>query len=79
MNVMIAIIAVAFLAFGSNATAQEKSSRTASHEAPIGHRQPTAKDVEGSQSTEGVGSSPQLDRLDKELDQKLTGRICRGC
>jgi hypothetical protein len=39
--------------------------------APIGHRQPTAKDVPSGQGT-GV-RSPQVD----DLDQKL--RICRGC
>jgi hypothetical protein len=42
-------------------------------EAPVGHRQPTAKDVpQNENSTIDV-----IDKFDKELNRKLT--ICRGC
>jgi hypothetical protein len=39
--------------------------------APVGHRQPTAKDVPSEQGT-GV-KSPEVEELDRKL------RICRGC
>jgi hypothetical protein len=39
--------------------------------APVGHRQPTAKDVPNEQDT-GV-KSPEVEDLDRKL------RICRGC
>jgi hypothetical protein len=80
MKAIIAIIAVALLAFGSASGQEHPSARTpASREAPVGHRQPTTKDVEGAASVAGIGASPELEKADKNLDQKLHGGICRGC
>ena len=42
-------------------------------EAPIGHRQPTTKDVPPDIAQGTIGRTP----ADKALDQKL--KICRGC
>jgi hypothetical protein len=39
--------------------------------APVGHRQPTARDVPNGQGTGVI--SPQVEELDRKL------RICRGC
>ncbi len=41
--------------------------------APVGHRQPTAKDVPQNESS----TIDVIDKLDEELNRKLT--ICRGC
>jgi hypothetical protein len=47
-------------------------------EAPVGHRQPSASDVRGAESAPGVGTNPELDKREQELDKKLRD-ICRGC
>jgi hypothetical protein len=47
-------------------------------EAPVGHRQPSANDVRGAESVPGVGSNPELDKQEQELNKKLRD-ICRGC
>ena len=46
-------------------------------QAPVGHRQPSANDVTGASSVNGVGTTPIPDAEDRELARKLT--ICRGC
>jgi hypothetical protein len=46
-------------------------------QAPVGHRQPSASDVIGSLSVNGVGTTRVLDAEDRELSRKL--KICRGC
>jgi hypothetical protein len=46
-------------------------------QAPVGHRQPSANDVPGASSANGVGTTPILDAEDRELSRKL--KICRGC
>jgi hypothetical protein len=47
-------------------------------EAPVGHRQPKADDVKGAESGPGVGTTPDLEKQNKEVDKKLRD-ICRGC
>jgi hypothetical protein len=47
-------------------------------EAPVGHRQPSASDVSGAESAPGVGTNPELEKREQELDKKLRD-ICRGC
>jgi hypothetical protein len=47
-------------------------------EAPVGHRQPSANDVRGAESAPGVGTNPDLEKQDQELNKKLRD-ICRGC
>jgi hypothetical protein len=48
--------------------------------APVGHRQPTAQDVQGTQQgTQQDNSADQaMKKMDEDLDKKLKG-ICRGC
>ena len=46
-------------------------------QAPVGHRQPSANDIPGASSVNGVGTTSILDAEDRELARKL--RICRGC
>ena len=46
------------------------------HEAPIGHRQPTAASVP--QEEPDTSFDKTLKELDEALDKKLHG-ICRGC
>ena len=46
-------------------------------QAPVGHRQPSANDVTGASSMNGVGTTAILDAEDRELVRKLA--ICRGC
>ena len=81
MSIIIAMTA------GSSAFAQQKSDQskglagsnqiegqpTEGKQAPIGHRQPTAKDV----SPDVVEGTITRTPADKALDQKL--KICRGC
>jgi hypothetical protein len=45
----------------------------ARREAPVGHRQPSAKDV----TSEESAAIERIDQESAELDRKL--RICRGC
>ena len=45
-------------------------------QAPIGHRQPTAQDVQSAQ--EGNSADEAMKKIDEDLDKKLKG-ICRGC
>jgi hypothetical protein len=47
-------------------------------QAPVGHRQPSANDVRGAESTPGVGTNPELEKREQELNKKLRD-ICRGC
>jgi hypothetical protein len=44
--------------------------------APVGHRQPTAQDVEGVQQDNSADQA--MKKMDEDLDKKLKG-ICRGC
>jgi hypothetical protein len=45
-------------------------------EAPVGHRQPTAQDVQGVQ--EDNTADRAMKKIDDDLKKKLKG-ICRGC
>jgi hypothetical protein len=74
-----AIAAISSGAFAQNTgqqppTPQPDAPRTTGQapKAPIGHRQPAAKDLPP-ELNEKLGPSPE----DRKLDQKLT--ICRGC
>jgi hypothetical protein len=44
-------------------------------QAPVGHRQPTAQDVQGSK---GSSTDQAVKKADDNLKKKLQG-ICRGC
>jgi len=45
------------------------------HQAPVGHRQPTAEDVQG----KGEESADEaMKKMDEDLDRKVKS-ICRGC
>ena len=44
--------------------------------APVGHRQPTAQDVQG--APEDNSADQAMKKMDQDLDKKLKG-ICRGC
>jgi hypothetical protein len=48
-----------------------------SRQAPVGHRQPTAQDVQGVQQ-QGNSADQAMKKIDDDLDKKLKG-ICRGC
>jgi hypothetical protein len=69
------IVAIAALAIGLVVPdlAAAQGSRPSGGQAPVGHRQPTAKDVPG-QSTPPV----TVTKEDRALDKALKG-ICRGC
>jgi hypothetical protein len=45
-------------------------------QAPVGHRQPTAQDVQGTQQSNSADQT--MKKTDDDLDKKLKG-ICRGC
>ncbi len=47
-------------------------------EAPVGHRQPSADDVKGAESGPGLGTTPDLEKQNEQLDKRLR-EICRGC
>jgi hypothetical protein len=72
--------AAAFIAFGTHvagvATAQENASPTPQGgiEAPIGHRQPRARDL----PPKVLNSEGRETADEKEMDRKLNS-ICRGC
>jgi hypothetical protein len=79
-GIAVAYAVLAALVVGSAAVAQTTGQPDNSHgqgngvwEAPVGHRQPRARDVpSGVQDNYGV-RSPE----DEAIDRKL--RICRGC
>jgi hypothetical protein len=56
----------------SEANAAGSSTRPA----PVGHRQPTAQDVQGVQDDNSADRT--MKKMDEDLDRKLKG-ICRGC
>ena len=79
-----AIVAIANAAYAQNnknhvnlppkpQAEQPRTTGQAVREAPIGHRQPTAKDL----PPEIGQRAPALNPEDRALDEKL--RICRGC
>ncbi len=45
---------------------------------PIGHRQPSAEDVQGLPDEPQTSADSAMKKLDQELDRKLKS-ICRGC
>jgi hypothetical protein len=75
MRIMvIAAVALSFAVAGTvagSAHAQKASSGATAPKAPIGHRQPKAKDLP-------PDSTNQVSAEDRALDKALKG-ICRGC
>ena len=69
---MIAVLAVGLILLPSLAAAQ--ASRSGTGGAPVGHRQPTAKDTTKDPATPPV----TMTKEDRALDRALKG-ICRGC
>ena len=45
-------------------------------QAPVGHRQPTAQDVQNTQEDRSADQATK--KIDEDLDRKLKS-ICRGC
>jgi ABC-type sugar transport system substrate-binding protein len=66
--------AVALLLTGPVTEAHAAASST--RQAPVGHRQPTAEDVQGAQQENSADQA--MKKIDEDLDKKLKG-ICRGC
>ena len=90
MNAIIATIVFEFAAAATGAFGQEPPRVPGAQQAPVGHRQPTAKDVPSVPTDDAQANGVQADgsvagidrairREDKALDQKLNGQICRGC
>jgi hypothetical protein len=47
-------------------------------QAPVGHRQPTQKGVEGDDQSADTGLAKVINEQNRVLDRALKG-ICRGC
>jgi hypothetical protein len=54
----------------------EGKSQGSARQAPVGHRQPTAQDVQNVQ--QGHSADDAVKKIDDNLKKKLQG-ICRGC
>ena len=65
---------VGLLLTGPASEAQAAASSTRA--APVGHRQPSAQDVQGAQQDNSADQA--MKKMDENLDKKLKG-ICRGC
>jgi hypothetical protein len=46
--------------------------------APVGHRQPTARDVPATAATPQNSAEDAMKKMDQDLDRKMKN-ICRGC
>jgi hypothetical protein len=71
---------VATLAFPCLSLAEEGSNTPQApirHEAPIGHRQPTAAGVQRAQAEKGVTGTSVTPAKSSNIDRRLI--ICRGC
>jgi len=64
--------ATAMLLLMGAVSAADNSSR----QAPVGHRQPTARDVQGTQQDNSADET--MKKIDQDLDRKLK-EICHGC
>jgi hypothetical protein len=78
LTVVALLAGVAALA-GSGATeGQAANNQGNERPAPVGHRQPTAQDVQTLPESTGQPGDAQDRKLEEELDRKLKG-ICKGC
>ena len=55
-----------------------KTERGPVMQAPVGHRQPTQKGVEGDDQSADTGLAKVINEQNRMLDRALKG-ICRGC
>jgi hypothetical protein len=76
-RIVIAVLAasVAILAGGIGNQAWAIDNRTP---APVGHRQPTARDVPATTAPPQSSAEEAKKKMDQDLDRKVRS-ICRGC
>jgi hypothetical protein len=55
---------------------QAHAAAGSARQAPVGHRQPTAQDVQNTQEDSSADQATK--KIDEDLDRKLKS-ICRGC
>jgi hypothetical protein len=67
----------ALLLFLTGAATQAHAAASSTRQAPVGHRQPTAQDVQGARLQDN-SADQAMKKIDDDLDKKLKG-ICRGC
>ena len=77
LTIAVALVAVSAFSQGTLAGTQQSYQRPLL-EAPVGHRQPSQADVRGDGADPGIGTTPQLEKEDRELDRRIDD-ICRGC
>ena len=66
----------AVLLFLTGPATEAHAAASNTRQAPVGHRQPTAQDVQGVR--EDNSADQAMKKTDDDLDKKLKG-ICRGC
>jgi hypothetical protein len=76
MKARVPAIAVAGIVVSQLALAQTSATTSGQRPAPVGHRQPTASDVEKARAQKGT-SSLTAPQKSSDIDQRLI--ICRGC
>jgi hypothetical protein len=74
MNVAVSAAALALIIVSGPALGQDNSAR---RPAPVGHRQPTAADIEKAQAGKGAPGSTATTQRSSDIDQRLI--ICHGC
>jgi hypothetical protein len=78
MRALVSAIAFAGIVVSQVALAQINPTTSPSpRSAPVGHRQPTAADVEKAQTQKGSSSTTTAPQRSSDIDQRLI--ICRGC
>ena len=77
MKVAVSAAALAIMIVSCPALGQDNSALSARRPAPVGHRQPTAADVEKAQAGKGASGSVVKTQRSSDIDQRLI--ICRGC
>jgi hypothetical protein len=74
----LAMIALAIIIVTYPVLAQDSSGALSSRRsAPVGHRQPTAADVERSRAEKGASGASASAQRSSDIDQRLI--ICHGC
>jgi hypothetical protein len=76
MKAWVPAIALAGIVVSQFALAQTNATASGARPAPVGHRQPTAADVEKAQAQKAT-SSLTASQKSSDIDQRLI--ICRGC
>ena len=66
----------ALLLFLTGPATEAHAAASSTRQAPVGHRQPTAEDVEGVRQDNSADQA--MKKIDDDLDKNLKG-ICRGC